>query len=113
MKKLTDAIVAKALGFKPEPGNPKWLMNPARPRDEFFTHITDLPHFTTSLDAIVAEIEMRRLWWLVSHSEPNRGDFYAQVEGKLVGTPRGLANAKTAPLALCASLLAYLKDHHD
>ena len=101
-KILTDESVAKALGWLSLKGYPKWQMR--APDGE----IRNCPNFTTSLDAIVAEIEERGLFWSVDH-EPNPDLKSIQGDSKAVVQRYG-AHGKTAPLALCAALLTYLKE---
>ena len=94
-KRLSDEIVAKALGWHYE-----------------FWGCPGLPEWTTSLDAIVVEIEARGLRWSISR-QMNHGDgFVAQVFSKETHPHEKFSTSplsKTAPLALCAALLAYLK----
>lgn len=90
--KLTDESVAKALG--------KWGGH----WDSKFT----CPAFTTSLDAITAEIEARKLEWYVSRRwniKKEFGGYNAFVE--LDETQR---TADHPAEALCLALLAYLKE---
>lgn len=67
-----------------------------------------LPAYTSSLDAIVAEIEARGLLYMVTGSARRPGDFRAEVWP--IKHPSGMnwAIQPTAPLALCAALLNYL-----
>ena len=115
MKKLTNEIVAKALGWK-NLGSRKIgsVIKPIThkgwwyPNGDFFSYATP-PPFTTSLDAIVAEIEAREVTWLVENGLGIEGDggphYYAEVQGNHCS-----ARADTAPLALCQALLSYLKE---
>lgn len=93
---LTDEKVAKALGLKAG----KKTYKPGK-----FLAWKPLPKWTTSLDAIVAEIEALGLEWETGGSK-NRHPHNSIVE-------HHIADGETAPLALCAALLAYLKEHHD
>ena len=104
MKPLTDAQVAKALGWKYKGSNPygidRWQMPGAK-----LVITRTAPRFTTSLDAIAAEVDARGLFW-----EAGRGT-QARIFEKpdafgLLATGKG----PTAPLALCRALLAYLKE---
>jgi hypothetical protein len=104
MKKLTDQQVAKALGWKPyhprHKHNEQYWGNGLygdRSRENYGP-----PAFTTSLDAIVGEIEARGLDGYVL----NRGvkTWQAFFHGKKI------YDANTAPLALCAALLAFIKE---
>lgn len=103
--KLTDESVAKALGWKRYPnigtGGDLWSNEAGERVWDDYTP----PRFTTSLDAIVAEIEARGLHW-------ERRRF-------ITGTSVVVGNAKAERLvleedstasALCAALLAYLKE---
>lgn len=91
MKKLTDEQVAKALG--------KW-----KPDSYKFS----CPRYTSSLDAIVGEIEARGLDWSIA-VDSDHLDVTATV-----GTPIHNSSAVhfdiPAAEALCVALLAYLKD---
>jgi hypothetical protein len=65
--------------------------------------------FTTSLDAIVAEIEARGLCWGIMLTPEKT--YSAQIETWIAGTRRfKTSEYPTAPLALCTALLAYLKE---
>lgn len=106
--KLTDEAIARALG---------WTCG----RDAVGHHCfpeslkghqnincrKECPAFTTSLDAIVAEIEARELTWEAGHYGHG---FYARVQGGIGKLGSWVNKEKTAPLALCAALLAYLKE---
>ena len=102
--KLTNESVAKALGWKR-----------SLPRDHargvwgdaggLFIACTT-PNFTTSLDAIATEIEARGLYWIVARQF--EGTDWASIRAKGMATIIEVTDA-TAPLALCAALLAYLK----
>ena len=117
--KLTDAQVAKVLHFQ-ECG---WKLGKrARcrskkghcdiPVDRY--HSRKLPSFTTSLDLIVAEIEVRGLWYELTGWNGAKPPLYLAVINARGKGCSDLSGAKfdigpTAPLALCAALLAYLK----
>lgn len=92
--KLTDESVAKALGWLSLKGYPKWQMR--APDGE----IRNCPNFTTSLDAIVAEIEARGLDWCLSENFSDSCGASVELSS---------AKEKTPALALCAALMAYLK----
>lgn len=115
--KITNESMAKALGWKRS-------LPRDRPRGVWvdikgnFKTCSDKP-FTTSLDAIVWEIEARGLKW--THNGP-----YLNVRGERkihcveiyetcdTENPKHREvktfRADTAPLALCAALLAFLKE---
>lgn len=124
MKKLTDADVARALGWTqiedrywclvqhPEGLSGKHILFRELPKNREPGYCIDfLPPFTTSLDAIVAEVEDRSTVY---------GDWHLDrcTPGERTGNPRFYkarvgefeARADTAPLALCHALLAYLED---
>ena len=113
MKKLTDEVVAKALGWKNlgsrkigsviEPITHKgWWY----PNGDFFSYATP-PPFTTSLDAIVAEIEARGLYWIVARQFG--GEYWASIRTK--GAIKVVEKeGQTAPLALCQAILSYPKE---
>lgn len=124
--KLTDAQVAKALGY--EWRLSKWCEHEkaskncggcgcwwdketglSSMKNGITYHRKDaLPDWTTSLDAIVAEIEARGLHWYVGPFLPEYRAQILKYEGaELVS--QLTREAATAPLALCAALLAYLK----
>lgn len=122
--KLTNEKVAKALGWeslmsprakgrlecywqrsRSKAGLPP-SNNPAKWTDEHFGP----PHFTTSLDAIVSEIEARGLNWEVLMFSGGHG-FWGKVYKWDRGSDSLISqDAKTAPLALCSALLSYLKE---
>lgn len=115
MKTLTDAYVAKKLGWKKVQGLS------ASENSRFYwrqkstgSNSPQCPRFTTSLDAIVAEVEARDRGWRVEASRPNiHGvkQYAAWVVGDVDGQyRRAEAFDHTAPLALCRALLAYLED---
>ena len=106
MKPLTNEAVAKALGWYAGKVKGQWW-NWKRPSDHMPLNDYEIPHFTTSLDAIVGEIEARKLAWAVGSSQK---DTEARV-GKTFDASKTyfIEQAKTAPLALCHALLAYLK----
>lgn len=113
--KMTDENVAQALGYVPFPwGGEKWchFSNPhdqkSRRKKNILYPRHQLPAFTTSLDAIVAEIKARglmyQLIWIGKGKDKAIGE---------VGPPLNQATARyaaTEALALCAALLAYLKE---
>ena len=89
-KTLTDAQVAKALGYQFSLKWRRWLDSKMQ------IAFKDLPAFTTSLDAIVAEIEARGLdfkeaviEWMKDHSMPHE---------------------MWNPKILCEATIAYLKE---
>lgn len=84
--KLTDEVVAKALGYQ----------------------FGNLQPFTTSLDSIVEEIEARGLWWDVQGAQDNMPSKSSQYWA-YVHTNKEHIGA-TAPLALCAALLQFIKE---
>lgn len=117
MKKLTDEAVARALGWKrvlvccghTTEKKFHWA-HPSWKKDGDW--LGTIPPFTTSLDAIVAEVETRRLRWACEGFPDNDG-FFAWVQGKR--SEREIRDGQfyrggTAPLALCTALLAYLKE---
>lgn len=114
--KLTDKTVAKALGWTEvryrstsHRGSPSLRgLKPGGSKTP-----KGIPAFTTSIDAIVAEIEARGLWHGYM-APPNMmlergysGTVAARTEGPNYAKT---AYAKTPALALCAALLAYLKE---
>lgn len=111
MKRLTDAMVTKALKKKKQPSSVKgcglvWKVG----ETEYSGAEKFYPNYTTSLDAIVAEIEALKLWHksgrgiVIGGGPRNKQAYYAQIHG---ADP---VYAETQPLALCAALLAYLKE---
>lgn len=115
-KRMTDESVAKALGYKvtTKAGVPSILKTLPDGRWDRGSSLR-LPAFTTSLDAIVAEIYARGLWWQVKFSHAPRKDWEDTQANAGLGE-QGVdaigkwADAKTAPLALCAALLSHLKE---
>lgn len=109
--KMTDESVAKALGWKSQ--RQRTVLRWWKPgEDQSFDASYGLPRFTTSLDAIVAEIEARGLQWEAHNTMIGKGQAWAAVakEGYWDDTKTKDIEADTAPLALCAALLAYLKE---
>ena len=110
MKPVTDAQVAKALGWRivtwrgeqygVAPGKKFSIRQKERPSTGWW------PHYTTDLSTIVAEVEGRGIVWQVGYSGYSPGNYYATLwrNGDVD------AKAPTAPLALCRALLAYLKE---
>lgn len=110
MTKLTNEAVAKALGYRCTNKTGGIWFAPNDPMSK--RPLRELPDFIHSLDAITAEIEAREMNYTVSFSTL-ASDSFATVwdpsDGK--GVKRATrSREKTAPLALCAALLAYLKD---
>lgn len=107
MKRLTDEQVAKALGwvckYPHRLNNAGWR----KPGD---VGLHRLPFFTTSLDAIVAEVEARGLKWAVANLDQKRKPL-AWV--RKFHSNQAEARSLTPALALCAALLAYLKENPD
>ncbi len=110
--KLTDQKVAKALGWVhkyPCSGRKCEWRKPGS------VGLHKMPPFTTSLDAIVAEIEARELYWSVVKSWDGES-YQASVARKQTTilcsrlAPHGV---ESPALALCAALLHFLKDSHD
>lgn len=106
MPKLTDESVAKALGWTRHPnigtGGDLWARDGKRVWDDYSP-----PLFTTSLDAIVAEIEARGFVWTIYMMNGSR-DYRAEVD-TILGHPNNQYFAKTAPVALCTALLAAIQ----
>ncbi len=111
--KLTDEKVAKALGWHHE----FWTNSGHR---QWYTPISTskrwqcppLPKWTTSLDAIVAEIEARGLYYDLRRT--GKPLYRAQLHsGEPSGKWTACRNAEHPAEALALSLLAYLKDSHD
>lgn len=103
--KLTDESVAKALGWTPCTDPPgAWNKPCDRMKRPGQAHCEDFPAFTTSLDAITAEIEARGLYW--SRHSGEDGAFVTQGPFG----PEGHGTGKTSAEALCAALLSYLKE---
>lgn len=112
--KLTDERVAKALGWKPPEKGQAWRYWES-PDGKKVVHGQDLPAYTTSLDAIVAEIEARKdskgrvLGWGIAFHPHSSGDNSERTHAWVYyGAYSGLED--TGPLALCAALLSYLKE---
>lgn len=105
--KLTDEKVAQALGwFKMRQGNAYgW----GSVNTGMELHKT-VPAFTTSLDAIVAEIEARGLGWRMEAEIFDEKVFDASVVDLGTGLEYKGINKTTASLALCDALLKYLKE---
>jgi len=111
--KITDESVAEALGWKQfdDGHRGRWCSHPRHKNKAI--GVWPWPAFTTSLDAIVSEIEARGL-------TKGLGDGWSVnsgYNGKLgAGYRAYLANgnytgwADTAPLALCQALLNYLRE---
>ncbi len=98
--KLTDESVAKALGWKRVKGTVKGFWAWEGP--DGVRHSAPW-HFTTSLDAIVAEIKSRKLQW--DYNDDERQQAYVYKHGN------GCEGKGSCPAeALCAALLAYLKE---
>jgi len=97
-KELTDEDVALALGYTLNAGEvDQWWYDNGR------GFVTNLPKFTTSLDAITGEIERReRGKWECGRTKENT--HWAELG------PRFYVEASTAPLALCRALIAYLEE---
>ena len=107
--KLTDEKVAEALGYflTTKGGVPSIRKRTADNKWDRGSSLR-LPAFTTSLDAIVAEIEARGLAWFVQNNASEEGvneEYFAEVDNQ-----RFSAHASSAPLALCAALLQFLKE---
>lgn len=105
-KELTDETVALALGWTKHHDEAwdglRWF-GPNENGNNCWHHGT--PPFTTSLDAIVGEIERRGLF-TGTELRPRKN---ASVRWRChVGD--FVHSAPTAPLALCAALLAYLEE---
>ena len=114
--KLTDAKVAKALGWKliPKAYWKKSRLSPIKGTCYLMKNgmITSpgcgIPPFTTSLDAIVAEIEARGFHFAVA---VDRSPETRSIQGDCRAIVMGYCGwSKTVPLALCAALLAYIKE---
>lgn len=103
--KLTDEVVAMALGWTAMPIDGREVFFPPKKQaKKWARYLYAYPAFTTSLDTIVAEIEARRLPWNVAGPWKITGmDYCASVNHS------DLHRDKTAPLALCAALLQYIK----
>ncbi len=102
--KLTDEGMARALGYTVRAEGAIKRVNAKRGVD--YGALKRLPKFTTDLNVVTAEIEERGgIWDVEMDSSLKRGYFCAQIQH----APAQFA--KTAPLALCAALLAYLKEH--
>lgn len=112
--KLTDEKVAKALGYfvTTKGGVPAICKRTADNKWDRGSSLR-LPAFTTSLDAIVAEIEVRGLAWRVYGSRPNAAN--VRQYGAWIPFDDGSGNHAngddaTDAAALCQALLAYLKE---
>ncbi len=108
MKKITDENVARSLGWKLEidGDDMAWFFN-----GKYVCLDSCLPAFTTSLDAIVGEIERRGIDYSVnkigSNAEASLGiDGEGESQCWMIQDTKG----QTAPLALCAALIQYLKE---
>lgn len=74
------------------------------------------PTHTNNLGLLLWEIERRKLSYLLHKVEEYKGVpkmYYANVDKILGSRPYPHKHESTPELALCAALLAYLKDHHD
>lgn len=100
--KLTDEKVAKALGWTYDGTWSYPWKRPTTTQRQFRP-----PHFTTSLDAIVAEVEARGLEWGVCNGGSTGG---TAAVGKPGAPLPSNALGETPALALCAALLAFLKE---
>lgn len=126
--KITDESMAKTLGWKweakgrlynyPKGADGKILIKEYACRHygvfkkgEKHLHKEFLPKWTTSLDAIVAEIEARELEFIVQSQLTSRGNFTAWVCGGDENSEGKWEYDETAPLALCAALLGYLREN--
>lgn len=106
--KLNDEAVARSLGWThKEPCSGKRCLWSPPPAPKGLNEPRKLPAFTTSLDAIVAEIEAREL--LPALMKWPSGKWTACLYKKSVRVSDDHWD-KAAPLALCAALLAYLKE---
>jgi hypothetical protein len=108
--KLTDAQVAKALGWK-KGKSPLNAKVPVWTESQGGGYCFELPAWTTSLNAIVGEIEARELKFMIGPCI--KSGYWARVRDEVVSIGSGNDAKKpglTAPLALCAALLAYLKE---
>ncbi len=117
--KLTNINMARALGWtweKVGQGKDKPVLTLRRKPgvDIKFRDFDKLPNWTESLDAIVAEIEARELpWKLDARDTPFVAQVFAADFKGFADTRFSTARGDTAARALCAALLAYLKDSHD
>ncbi len=111
MKKLTDEVVAKALGWRSldpkakDQRNHYWVSK----RGLDGTQILGVPTFTTNLEVIMAAIVEQKLFGRVETVWGAMSSllyFHAQVAGHEAKGP-------TAALALCTALLAYFKERSD
>ncbi len=102
--KLTDEKVAKALGWKLlDSKGHLWKMDGVRGSRH------GVPKYTTDLNFIVAEVENKpKMRWELHRLSTTTYTASVWEQGKRF-TP--YQQAPTAPLALCAALLAYLKEH--
>ncbi len=106
--KLTDQKVAKALGWAhPEKENTwaYWMRPDGAPFGK-----EDLPPWTTSLNAITAEYYARKIRFNVAWDPTGA---WAEADGskRHFCVREDTAPLDQAALALCAALLAYLKEH--
>jgi len=104
-KRLTDISVALAVGWKPDerqhPYQHKlWLSGK-------YKDAQHVPAFTTSLDAIMAEIEAHwlkaDLWWATNEYSA----YVFRPNNKKIGATM---SAKNSAITLCAALLSYLSE---
>lgn len=103
--KLTNASVAKALGYRMTRGGQHTIFSWWTPTGMQ----CQLPAFTTSLDAIVGEIEARGLTYELEAYNDSVNGPRARVGRKTVVWQVW----KTAPLALCQALLEFLKSERS
>ncbi len=108
---LTDAKVARALGWTRKKAhsfgsrpNMAWLS------PEGMFNGQEIPSYTTSFEVVIAVLASRHLSYTIKQISVLPAD--AQVFDLVTA---GVSNAKvyrakTAPLALCEALLAYLKE---
>ena len=107
--KITDEVMAKALGWKKRLTRGLIMEVWCRPSDG---KICNFPKWTTSLDAIVGEIEARGLKYSLSPDITGGSTYYAGISESWSYCDDVVfcdASAKTAPLALCHALLNYPK----
>ncbi len=113
--KLTGEKVAKALGWKKviPPGSPylRWVRPGNHPKDA--QALGDGPMHTTNLSLVIWEVERRKLAWRLERAEHYKGVpaiYHANVDKMLGGHMWPHPHQDSPAKALCAALLAYLKE---
>ncbi len=117
---MTNEEVAKALGYALEE-HPDfkqlgivWCKQNAESPNKPFYEI--LPGWTTSLDAIVGEIERRKFVWSIwkdANDTYSAGIKKQKKAQRIWASEWSGRDQPTAPLALCKALISYLEENND